>query len=151
MAPQPLPSPSLWSQPVTCPVSRDACPASTLRSVKRRAALLPPRTPPMPTSTPSLRQSAPGIGAPMSPTGWPTPGLSRTGKSVSPPRRASSMESENAAVLILWWRSFFHDRRRPQLENGNRRLCTWEHYHGSRHYCQWQNGCHCVLYPSSKG
>jgi hypothetical protein len=106
----------------------------------RRAALPLQTEVPMPISTRSLRRSGPGTGAHMSPTGWLTPGLSRTGRSVSsPPRCTSSVES---AVLKLWRRSVFHDRRRPQLENGNRRMCPWQCSHGSGHYCQWQNRCH---------
>lgn len=82
MAPQPLP-PSRLPNLVTCRSSRDA--ASTSRSIRRKAVLLPQKKPPMPISTRSLHQSVLGGRARMSRTGWPTPGLSRTGKSVSPP------------------------------------------------------------------
>lgn len=70
---------------------------------------------------------------------------------MSPPRiRLLKLEPERAGVLKLLWRSFFHYRCRPQLENGNRRLCPWQHYHGYRHYRQWQNGCYGGSCPSKR-
>jgi hypothetical protein len=42
--------------------------------------------------------------------------------------------SESVVVLKLLSRSFFYDSRRPQLENGNWRLCPRKHHHGSRYY-----------------
>lgn len=72
-----------------CPASRNVRAASASKSVKRRAASPLRRTLPTLISTRSLHQSAHGTGAPMLHTGWPTRGLFRTGKLVSPARYAS--------------------------------------------------------------
>ena len=52
---------------------------------------------------------------------------------------------ESVTLLSMHSCSFLHHRRRPRLEIRYRGMCTWQYYHGSRHYHQRSNGCHCGL------